>query len=151
MPVRVNFELEIYFLEDSLNGLLYVSLRSIDTMKDIFYQKTKSEFQQALSKSLAHENMTPLNSIMNLSSMIEVQLCEISDRPSQTMFGPLPSSNNKKKPNLSAQKIKWMIDCMHVIWSNSKMLEYMTMSQLDSIKLQNRLYYQYSFAPKPVK
>lgn len=74
MPVRVNFELEICFLEGSLSGYLYVSLRSIDTMKDIFYQKTKTEFQQALSKSLAHENMTPLNSIMNLSSMIEVQL-----------------------------------------------------------------------------
>ena len=74
MPVRVNFELEIRFLEGSLSGFLYVSLRSIDTMKDIFYQKTKTEFQQALSKSLAHENMTPLNSIMNLSSMIEVQL-----------------------------------------------------------------------------
>jgi signal transduction histidine kinase len=148
MPVRVNFELEICFLEGSLSGYLYVSLRSIDTMKDIFYQKTKTEFQQALSKSLAHENMTPLNSIMNLSSMIEVQLSEIVGQPSKTAFATVAS---KQKPKINGQKIKWIIDMLHVIWSNSKMLEYMTMSQLDSMRLQNRLYYQYSFAPKPAK
>lgn len=37
-----------------------------------------------------------------------------------------------------------MTDCAVIIWSNSKLLEYMTISQLDYLKLQSRNFYTYA-------
>ena len=43
-----------------------------------------------------------------------------------------------------------MLERAVVIWSNSKLLEYMSLSQLDILKLKHRLFYNYVFCEKPI-
>lgn len=43
-----------------------------------------------------------------------------------------------------------MTDCAVIIWSNSKLLEYMTISQLDYLKLQSRNFYTYAKPELPI-
>ena len=44
-----------------------------------------------------------------------------------------------------------MIDHAVEIWSNSKQLEYMTLSKIDYFKLNNRIFYQYNFSDRTIK
>lgn len=60
------------------------------------------------------------------------------------------AKKSKVKKTLSKETLKWMTDCSIVIWSNSKLLEYMTMSQLDYLKLSSRHYYTYQKSAKPL-
>ena len=41
-----------------------------------------------MSQTLSHEKMTPLNSIISLSSMVEVQMCALQKITSQTAVIP---------------------------------------------------------------
>lgn len=82
--------------------------------------------------------------------MVEVQLAGLLKIKSQTN---LHNKQDKKdgKQSLSKDNLKWMNNCATVIWSNSKMLEFMTMSQLDYLKLSNRCFYSYKLPDKPLK
>jgi hypothetical protein len=71
--------------------------------------------------------MTPLNSIIQLSSMIEVQLSGLQNSKPSSVLDAENKQKSKKK-SLSKESIKQMTDCAVIIWSNSKLLEYMTIS-----------------------
>ena len=57
---------------DQGQDMIMVQFRCIDAVKEIFLNKMSRSFQHRLSQTLSHEKMTPLNSIISLSSMIEV-------------------------------------------------------------------------------
>ncbi len=129
---------------------MLVAVKSIDAVKEIFLNSMRLKFQQQLSQSLAHEKMTPLNGIISLSSMIEVQLAGVLKTKSRTC--PQNKQDSKSgKQSISKENLKWISDCATVIWSNSKMLEFMTISQLDYLKLNNRSFYHYKESDKPLK
>lgn len=148
-PQMVTLEMEITVL-DQLAKHVLVAVKSIDAVKEIFLNSMRLKFQQRLSQSLSHEKMTPLNGIISLSSMIEVQLAAVLKTKSRTSMQQKPDSKGGKQ-SISKENLKWISDCATVIWSNSKMLEFMTISQLDYLKLNNRSFYHYKESDKPLK
>lgn len=61
--------------------------------------------------------------------MIEVQLSGLQKLKPQTVLDlDIKKVDMKSKKVLSKENLKWMTDCSLVIWSNSKLLEYMTIS-----------------------
>ena len=82
--------------------------------------------------------------------MVEVQLASLLKIKSQTNLQN-KQDNKSGKQSLSKENLKWMNNCATVIWSNSKMLEFMTMSQLDYLKLSNRFFYSYKLPDKSLK
>ena len=127
-----------------------VQIRSIDAATDIFLSKMQLQFQKRLSQTLSHETMNPLNSIISLSQMMEVRLSNILQCQPQTVVEQnQPTEQNGRKIN--KETIKWLRDSQVIVWSNSKLLELLTISQLDYMKLQSQESYHYKISEKPLK
>lgn len=104
--------------------------------------KIKYNFQHQLTASLSHEQMTPLNSILNMSEMLESSLQ--SDILSKKYGDPekLPASNSSNQNDKLAQVVydisssqRTLFEYARIIWSSAQVLSLMVTSQMSHTKL----------------
>jgi signal transduction histidine kinase len=132
-------------------------------MSDISYilrnerSQIKSNFQEQLTATLSHEQLTPLNSIINLSdiqtkrfqneyaadSKIQCNNClnyfatnkQIGGQPS-LMFAKDCLCSQQLKENL--KKNKQGLSWEQIIWSSAKLMQYLIESQISNKKISNK-------------
>lgn len=99
---------------------MLVKISNIDKIVQGEHDKAKAAYQQALTATVSHEQMTPLNSILNLSDML---IAKAKDQV-QTSDGG--------KISLTSGELKNDIETLKVINSSTHMMKIMNQSLLDS-------------------
>lgn len=120
-------------------------------------KKMKNNFSQQLTASLAHEQLNPLNTIVNVTSLLQKSLQD--DILSQKYGDPnkVPASRASTVENqqnllrtISADQLKFY-EYSTVVWSSAQMMQYMILSQMSLMKLNMKmLMVTFEKPPKPV-
>ena len=96
-----------------------IKISNIDKIVQGEHDKAKAAYQQALTATVSHEQMTPLNSILNLSDLL---IAKARDH----------IQNSESKISLTKDDLKSDIDTLKVINSSTHMMKIMNQSLLDS-------------------
>jgi signal transduction histidine kinase len=98
---------------------LLIKIGNIDKIVQGEHDKAKVAYQQALTATVSHEQMTPLNSILNLSDLMIAKAKDL-----------IENSNGVIK--LEASDLQSDIETLKVINSSTQMMKMMNQSLLDS-------------------
>ena len=110
-------------------------------------KKIQLNFQQQLTASLSHEQLTPLNSILYGSDLLQSNI--LVDLVNKTFGDPLylKKGSSKSHENEVISKLltefynkqKETYDFARIIWSSAQIMSYMLMSQMSHTKLSTKM------------
>lgn len=103
-------------------------IRNITFIVEFEKVKNEGKYQELLTATMSHEMLTPLNSIINLSTFVEQKLSKLSE--GKEARRTLRQSDNK------GSEIAQSLQFVHIIRSSANILQYLIKDLIDLMNIK---------------